>query len=213
MLNNYFPSSLPTEVLVGTVALIAGVTYWLWKSTDDGHHPEESLRFEQHGVLTPKPLENSLSEYIRDYERFCRYDGSVVGLDLVTPEHTQSAEFMYGLSTSLGMDILIHLNIQPPVVHQPMFRVVAADPSKDHHGVVVIQFFGFIGSNICGNVSGRQDLKFTDKYLFVEYMVASHEGCAKYWIGKNRPGRRYQWTRAMDGLEFLSSARRLDSIS
>jgi len=137
----------PTVVTAVTVAAtVTAVAYWYMF----GRSRRVDSRF---GVIVLTPKQSSIDEYKRDFERFKQY-GGIEGLrtDLSVDDYKRA----YCLSTSFGMDVLITLGINPPVVHQPLF-VVSGDPEFD------VSFYGFIGQP----KGSRPDKKFSNQVLIV----------------------------------------------
>ena len=137
----------PTVVTAVTVgATVTAVAYWYMF----GRSRRVASRF---GVLVLTPKPSSIDEYKRDFERFKQY-GGIEGLR--TDSSVDDYKRAYCLSTSFGMDVLIALGINPPVVHQPLF-VVGGDPEFG------VSFYGFIGQP----KGSRPDKKFSNQVLIV----------------------------------------------
>jgi hypothetical protein len=63
------------------------------------------------------------------------------------------------------MDVLLEMNVIPPVVHQPCFWITVGSEKE----IKSIEFCGFIGSDVDGHVPNRPDLKYTSMIMYMNY--------------------------------------------
>ena len=142
-----------SPAVVTAVAVSSVVVYWYMRI------PTRNVVSRQSGnlVLSPKP--SSIDEYKRDFDRFKRF-GGVDGWKIEMDPKLNDFKTAYCLSTSFGMDVLLALGMNPPVIHQPLF-VVSSDTVND----LSLSFFGFIGTPRAS--FPRPDQKFSNKILRV----------------------------------------------
>ena len=142
-------SEVSPTVVTGFVAVATVAILWYMQRQPG------SIQY-QSGYLILSPNPSSMAEYRRDLERFKQCRG-IEGWTDSMESQMNDVKFAYCMSTSLGMDVLLELNIIPPVVHQPLF-VVQSDPLS-------VTFFGFIGTTPKG--SRHPDKKFSNQVLTV----------------------------------------------
>jgi hypothetical protein len=93
------------------------------------------------------------------------------------PKGTDIDALVYGLSTSIGMEVLLKLGVMPPMISQPLFVVNTNSGDVD--------LFGFIGPNIRGD--GGPDSKYTDWWIQITASTRGNSsGVVKYCV-KERP--------------------------
>ena len=161
-------STSPIGALVVVAAAVAGGYWYLSQKPSSSHSREDSsvvVISQREGKLLLSPNPSLLEEYRRDYNRF-KNCGSIEGLDNITEVSQDDLSLMYCLSASIGMDVLLALDMVPPIINQPLFIVGANND---------LSFHGFIGPAI----GDRPDEKYSNQVLSVLFRGIDDDGKVK----------------------------------